>query len=397
MEFTLTQEQEQQKKEFQAYFEAKMKEAPPGWIGGEEEIYSTDENWAFHLDVARDLGQMGWLSLNWPRKYGGQEHSPIDQLLFNEVRGYYNAPGVDLMGVMMLSPTLLAMGTEEQREEHLPYIARGERMWCQGSSEPNAGSDLASLTTRAIRQDGYYIVDGQKTWTSGAHRVDWCFAMVRTNPAERRSRGLSFLLIDMKTPGITVCPVKDMAKNYMWNEVFFDGVKVPLSNCIGGENQGWAVMRALMNFERSNAGMLFGQARHNLEHLMQFCQETFKNGKPLAQDPLVRHRLAEIAIEIEVGLAMAYYVAWVRQKGGQPIAESSAVKVWGAEFYQRLAYIGCQILGLYGQVKRDSKWAPLQGRFEMAYQTAKSWDIGGGISEIQRNLIAQVGLGLPRI
>lgn len=396
MDFVLTPEQEALRVEFATYFEDKMQEAPPGWIGGIETWYATDENWAFHLDVARELGQKGWLSLPWPKKYGGREHSIVEQLIFKEIVGYYNAPGVDPMGVAQFAPTLLIWGAEEQKEEHLYYIARGERMWCQGSSEPNAGSDLASVTTRAVRQGDKYIVNGQKIWTSGAHRCHWCFALVRTDPAQKRSRGLSFLVIDMKTPGITLRPLWDMAGNYMWNEMFLDDVEVPVANRIGPENEGWAVIRTTSNFERSNIGV-FGETRRDLERLVQFCKQTIRDGKPLAQDPLVRHMLSEIALEVDVGYAMARHVAWLQQKGNSAVVESSAAKVWGTELFQRLSYTGCQILGLYSQIKGDSSWAPLLGRFEMLYQTALGWNIGGGTSEIQRNIIAWEGLGLPRV
>ena len=379
-----------------------MKAAPAGWSGGLEDLFSLDEGWQFHREMAVKLGKKGWLSLAWPKQYGGQEHSILEQLIFNEVRGFHAAPGIDIFGHGMLAPTLMVAGSEEQKLEFLPPIARGETTWCQGWSEPNAGSDLASLTTRAVVDGDDYVINGQKIWTSGAHRADWCFAVVRTDPNQTRSRGLSFVLINMKSPGITVNPLKDMANNHMFNEVFFDIVRTPVKYRVGAENDGWQVTRAMMNFERSNVGE-FARLKRTIGELVEFTTEAEYNGKPLAKDPLVRHRVAQMAIEIEVGLALARRIAWVQQKlnMGQAridelIAGASGTKLWSSELAQRVAYGGCTILGPHGQVKRGSQYAPFNGTFESEYQACLGFNIAAGTSEIQRNLIAWTGLGLPR-
>jgi alkylation response protein AidB-like acyl-CoA dehydrogenase len=396
LDFRLTPGQEALKKEFENFFREEMKKAP---LLGAENIYDNDEAWDFHCYMARRLGERGWLSRPWPKEYGGQAAPIIEQLLFNEVRAYYRAPGVDYQGLGMLAPTLLASGNEEQKQQHLPPIARGEIMWCQGWSEPNAGSDLASLTTRAARVGDHYVINGQKAWTSGAHRAQWCFMLARTDPSQARHRGLSFFLVDMKSPGLKLRPVRALNGTHMFNEMFFDDVKVPKENMVGEENRGWYVSLMTMNFERSSIGFM-AEAKRNLEELIEFCKETKRNGQRLSEQPVVRSLLAQLVIEVEIGLALSYKVAWLQGKGEAFVIPAAiagcAGKVYGSELGQRLAYAGSRILGLYGQVKAASRWSPLKGRFESSYQECVSLNMGGGTSEIMRNVIAMRGLEMPR-
>ena len=396
LDFRLTPGQEALKKGFENFFREEMKKAP---LLGAENIYDNDEAWDFHCYMARSLGGKGWLSRPWPREYGGQAAPIIEQLLFNEVRAYYRAPGVDYQGLGMLAPTLLASGNEEQKQQHLPPIARGEIMWCQGWSEPNAGSDLASLTTRAARVGDHYVINGQKAWTSGAHRAQWCFMLARTDPSQARHRGLSFFLVNMKSPGLKLRPVRALNGTHMFNEMFFDDVKVPKENMVGEENRGWYVSLMTMNFERSSIGFM-AEAKRNLEELIEFCKETKRDGQRLSEQPVVRSLLAQLVIEVEIGLALSYEVAWLQGKGEAFVIPAAiagcAGKVYGSELGQRLAYAGSRILGLYGQVKAASKWSPLKGRFESSYQECVSLNMGGGTSEIMRNVIAMRGLEMPR-
>jgi alkylation response protein AidB-like acyl-CoA dehydrogenase len=397
MDFSFTPEQEKLKKEFEEFFITEMKKAPPTYeTGGLEAMFGSEVGWEFHLYMARELGKKGWLAMAWPEKYGGKDASVIDQVIFSEVRGYYGGPGVDIFGIGIVAPTLLVAASEEQREKFLPPIAKGELMYCQGWSEPNAGSDLASLSTTAVKDGDDYIINGQKIWTSGAHRADWMFILVRTNLEEKRSKGLTYLLLDMKAPGITVRPIEAMDGLHMFNEVFFDDVRVPIANRIGEENKGWEVTRQSMNFERSSIG-IFSENQKTIEDLVRFVKETKRDGKPLAENQVIRNKLAELAAETEVGRAMAYNIAWMQEKGGLFLAASaaSAAKVFGTELAQRLVYVGADILGQYSQVK-ESKWAPFHGKFETNYQNCMGLNIAGGTSEIQRNLVAWIGLGLPR-
>ena len=396
MDFRFTPEEEALRKEFDDFFKEEMKKAPPQWGTSMEAIFGIDECWEFHKQTARKLAAKDWLARPWPREYGGQEASLVEQFIFNDVMGYHRGAGVDHWGIMLLAPTLLFSANDEQKREHLPPIARAEIFWTQLWSEPGAGSDLASLTTRAVRDGDDYIVSGQKTWTSGGHRADWGFMLARTNPEEKRSRGLSFFLVDMKSPGITIEPILNLEGSHLFNEVFLDDVRVPARNMVGGENQGWVASQMTSNFERSMI-QLFAYLTRELEELVEFCKEPKWGGEVLASNPLVRHTLAQLAIEIEAGRAFSYSILWEQIKGGLIMAAplAAAAKVLATELVQRFTYAGSEILGLYGQVK-ESRWAPLQGRFEKEYQLCPGLNMAGGTSEIMRNLICSLGLGLPR-
>jgi len=394
------------RKEFDDFFREEMKKAPPGWQGSPEEI-TTDEGLAFQRYMARELGKRGWICLAWPKRYGGLEKSHFDQLAFNEARAYWRAPGVDGFGAGMIGPTLLAVGSEEQKEKFLPPIARGEVWWAQLWSEPNAGSDLASAQTFAQKEGDYYIVNGQKIWTSGAHHADWGFAVVRTSRVHTRSRALSYLLFDLKSPGITINPLPTMSSHRRqeayFNEIFLDNVRVPVTDRVGEENDGWRMIRATMNFERSGLGA-YGAMKRSLSELIDFCRETKWQGEPLLNNALVRDRLAQLAIDIEAGLASARHVLWGQYKlflgeesPRDQATRSSSLKYFRSELSQRFAHTGCQVLGLYSQLKGDSKWAPLAGKFESEYQSTPGGNIHSGSTEIQKNIIAWEGLGLPRI
>jgi len=304
MDFSYTPEQLALKKEFDEYFAELEKERPPGYIGGIEDMES-EEFTPWIRSVQKRLAEKGWWVRPWPKEYGGCDAPIMDQLIFSESAGAHRVPASDMFGVGMCGPTLLAAGTEEQKKEFLPPIARADVNWCQGWSEPNAGSDLAALTTRAVRDGDDYILNGQKIWNSGAHMADWAFMLARTDPEARRSRGISFFLLDMKTPGITVRPLLSLEGTHIYNETFYDDVRVPAKNMVGEENQGWAVTRMTMNFERSGVGRSAGQ-RRDLEEVVQFCKDTKQNGKSLAEDAIIRSRLAQLAIELEAGKALGY-------------------------------------------------------------------------------------------
>lgn len=396
MDFRFTPQEEALKKEFNAFFEAEMKYAPPEWGTSMEAIFGIDACWQFHAKTAKKLATKGWLSRAWPREYGGEDASLIEQFIFSDVMGYHRGAGVDHWGISLLAPTLLMSANEEQKKEHLLPIARAERFWTQLWSEPGSGSDLASLTTRAVRAGDNYIVNGQKIWSSGAHRADWGFLLARTNPAEKRSRGLSFFLVDMRTPGITIKPILGLDGSHLFNEVFLDDVRVPARNMVGEENQGWIASQMTVNFERSMIE-LFSYLRRELEELVEFCQDTKRAGTVLSEKSLARHQLAQMAIEIDVGRAFSYTVLWSQVKGGLVMAAplAAAAKVLATELVQRFTFTACQIMGLYAQVK-ESRWAPLKGRYEKEYQQCLGLSMAGGTSEIMRNLICAMGLGLPR-
>ena len=395
MDFEFTPEQQALRREFEDYAKELMKDAPPGWGTSLEFMYS-DEGWDFTRQTHKKLAQKGWLVRAWPKEYGGVDAPIIEQVVYHEVMGYHRVSDGDLFGVGMIGPTLLAIGTEEQKKEHLPPISRADLYWCQGWSEPNAGSDLAALVTRAVRVGDEYVVNGQKTWTSNAHNADWSFMLARTNPEEKRSRGLTYLLVDMKSPGVTVRPLLSMEDSHLFNEVYFDDVHVPVRNRVGEENDGWRVTRATMNFERSGVGSIAG-ARRSLDDIIAACKESKVNGKTLADNPLVRHRLAQLAVEIEAGQALAYRIAWAQQKGEFIAAAhlASGAKVFGTELSQRMDETACQIFGMHSVVCRG-RLSIMDGRWQSSYQTAPGMNILAGSSEVQRNIISTVGLGMPR-
>lgn len=393
MDFRFTPEERRFREEVCQFLD---RELPPDWPGigflGEE---VTQEGWAFHRALARKLGERGWLAMTWPKKYGGHERSYTEQVIFREEMAYRGAPGLDSIALGIAGPTILVHGTEEQRGEHLPPITRGEVGWAQLFSEPSGGSDLAAVYTRAVEDGDDFLITGQKVWISGGHRSDWGILVARTDPNVPKHKGLSYFLVDLHSPGVTIRPILTMANVDTFSEVFLDGVRVPRSRLLGQKDMGWYVAVTTLDFERGEIALAAG-ARRLLEQLVAFCREASRNGRPLAQDPGVRHKLAEIAIEIELNRVMAYWISWVQSQGKLPNYEASAAKLFGTELQQRLARTGMEVMGLYGQLGRGSRWAPLQGRIERLYTSCIGLTIMGGTSEIQRGIIALRGLGLPR-
>jgi len=391
MDFQFSEEQERFRQEVRDFLD---KELPSDWMVAEfvpEADLETEEDWAFCLSLQRKMAEKGWLSLWWPKEYGGLGRSRIEYTILREELVYRGAPGFDVPGAMMLAPVLLAYGTEEQKRNHLLPIARGEVKWCQGFSEPNAGSDLAAITTRAIEDGDYFVIDGQKCWTTMAHRADWGFFLVRTDPSAVKHRGLSFLLVDMKTPGITINPVYSLLGHHHWNEVFFDGVRVPKENLIGEKNKGWYVATTVLNHERLGIEQ-YAVCKRALDRLIYYVRQK----EPLAKNPIIRHMLAALAIEAEICRLFCYQAAWMQDKGLNPICEACMGKSFGNDVMMHIADAGLQILGLYGQLGLGSKWAPFGGTIEATYLSYPPWTIGSGSQEIQKNIIATVGLGLPR-
>ncbi|MBI4571427.1 MAG: acyl-CoA dehydrogenase family protein, partial [Chloroflexi bacterium] len=294
-----------------------------------------------------------------------------------------------------LGPTIMMYGTDEQQAQHLGGITSGEVIWCQGYSEPGAGSDLASLQTRAVQDGDDFVINGQKIWTSQAHYADWIFLLARTDPDAPKHKGISYFLVDMKSPGISVRPLVNMAGSKGFNEVFFENVRAPRSGLLGELNRGWYMATTTLDFERSSVATSAGY-RRTLEELTAFVREAESDGKPLMEQPLVRHQLADLWIELTLLRFLAYRVVTLQARGIVPNYESSIVKVFNSEYHQRLSRAGLGMLGLFGQLRPESPHARLRGRFERSYLTSAGSTIAAGTSEIQRNIIATRGLGLPR-
>ena len=392
MEFRFTPEQEVLRQQLREFFK---QELPDDRQLAEDEVDSEGE-WQFVRQFQKKLASRGWLVPHWPKQYGGADLGIMEQVIMREETAYHRAPLLDIFGVNMLGPVLMMFGSEEQKREYLPGIASAEVTWCQGYSEPEAGSDLASLQTRAVRDGDDYVINGQKIWTTNAHRAEWMFMLARTDPEAPKHKGISFLIVPMSSPGITVQPLINMTDRHGFNEVFFEDVRVPAKGLVGEENRGWYVGAALLDFERSSIGNA-AASRRSLDELVRYCREGSGNGKPLIAETVVRNRLAEIAIETEMGRFLSYRVASIQARGEVPNMEASVAKVYNSELSQRLAGTGVEIMGLYGQVRPESKkWARLRGEFTMSYMMTLGISIAGGTSEIMRNIIAQRGLGLPR-
>jgi len=368
-------------------------ELPSDWEGGGRWPEETD--WGLTREMRKKLADKGWLTMHWPEEYGGENASPVRSAIFNEEMAYMRAPGRDIFGVRMLGPTLMIHGSDELKEKHLNAVARGEVQWCQGYSEPESGSDLASLSTRAVRDGDEFIITGRKIWTTLAHRADWIMLLTRTDPDAAKHRGISFILVDMKTPGIEVRPIINMANGHEFNEIIFENVRVPRANVVGEEDRGWYVAVTLLDFERSGIDYS-AMARRLLDETKEYATETKRNGVPLIELPWVRDALADRYIECEVARLMAYNVAYMQGEGLVPNKEASMSKVFGSESLQKVTTTGLDILGMYGVLGRNDKWAPLMGRVQENWMISFSHKIAAGTSEVQRNIIAGRGLGLPR-
>ena len=393
MDLRFTEEEDMFRHEIRDYL---RQELPPGYLEGQRDWETaSEEAWAFYDDFTHKLGRKGWLAVAWPEEYGGRGWNPMQQLIFNEEMARHRAPRGDVIGLHLAGPIIIGYGNEEQKKQHLEPTAKGEVTWCQGFSEPNTGSDLASLETRAVEDGDEYVISGQKSWQTNAHRAQWCLLLARTDPEAPKHKGISYFLMDMKSPGITVVPVLSMPGIHTFNDVYLDEVRVPKSNLVGEENRGWYMAAKTIDFDRSQAANLVA-AKRNLEELVQYAKETRHNGESLAQNPHIRHKLAELAIEIEVARMLGYRVVWMQTRGLQPNYEASIVKLYSSELSQRLANVGMQVMGLHGQLLRGSKWAPLRGRLALSYLLSVSSTIAAGTSEIQRLVIAVRGLGLPR-
>jgi alkylation response protein AidB-like acyl-CoA dehydrogenase len=341
------------------------------------------------------VGKRGWTAPAWPKEYGGAGMTVIQQFVMNEEFAEARAPARDLFGIGMVGPTLIVHGNEEQKKEHLPRILSAEVRWCQGYSEPEAGSDLASLRTRAVRDGDDYVLNGQKIWTSVAQHADWMFVLARTDPDAPKHRGISYFLADMKTPGIDVRPLVDLSGRHMFNEVFLENVRVPARNRVGEENRGWYIGATTLDFERSSIGAAVG-LRLIVEDLVKLLQERTKKGFcTLARQRTLRYELADRFVEAHVGKMLSFRVVTMQARGLIPNYEASLVKTFVSELNQRIFNTGVKVLGLHGILRSDN--APDGGRYPRGYLESVGSTIAGGTSEIQRNIIATRGLGLPRV
>ena len=347
-------------------------------------------------DWGEAVSSRGWFAPHWPKEYGGASLSPMEQFIYNQEIAEAGAPPVGGNGVALLGPTLIVHGTEEQKAKYLPGILSGEVVWAQGYSEPGAGSDLASLQTRAVLDGDEWVINGQKIWTSNAHHADALFGLVRTDPDAPKHRGISFLLVDnIHSEGLEVRPLINAAWEHSFNETFFDNVRVPSSNVLGEVNRGWYVAMTLLDYERSNIAGAVAQ-RRNVRRIISYAQSD--EGRPKARiSPTIRAEIADRYVETEVGFNFSFRIISMQNQGVLPNYEASTAKMFISETIQRVARTGTQAFGLYSNIwDEDEPHAPAKAQFTQRYVLDIPRTIAAGSSEIQRNIIATRGLGLPR-
>jgi len=345
----------------------------------------------YYRQLNPKLGARGWLGLGWPRHYGGEDSIAKQFIVAEEAT--YRGVAFRNLGVSMVAPNLLIYGSQEQKRYFLPAIGRGELVFCALFSEPDAGSDSAAIGSSARSDGDDYVISGQKLFASEADLADYALLTARTNPEAPKHRGISMFLLDMRSPGITVRPLITMAGDRRFNEVFLDEVRLPQGNLFGEKDRGWYQLMTLFDYERAAVlpAELLGGLRRILDDLVGYAKES-----DTALSPVVRQRLAEQAIELEVLRLLASRPLWLWSRGQHPTYEASQVKVYGCELAQRMSRTALEVLGLYGPLRQGSPAAPLSGRIARQYLRSVSDTIRGGTSEVQRNVVATRGLGLPR-
>lgn len=380
MDFSLTHEQRTFRQEIRDFLAREMTTITPtedGWIVG------------FSREFSQKLGAQGWIGLTWPKKYGGQERSYLDRVILTEELLRAGAPvAAHWLGDRQVGPALLAYGSEEQKAEILPRVAKGEIVFCLGMSEPGAGSDLASLRTKAVEEGDTFILSGQKIWTSFAHVADYAYLVARTDLNAPKHKGISEFLVDMKMPGITVRPLVDMTGEHHFNEVFFDGVRIERKWVIGEKNRGWYQIASQLDYERSGIERLLSNYPLYRDTIRYVQEQGFQ------VHPLVRNQLAQMQIELEIGRLMVYRVAWLLSQGVVPNHEAAMAKCFCTEVEQRIAQTVSILLGSYAVLLPGSPAARLAGRVARTYLYASAYTIQGGTSNILRNIMALRGLGL---
>jgi alkylation response protein AidB-like acyl-CoA dehydrogenase len=372
---------------------------PQGWGTKVLEPEDEDENAAFRLEWERKLFRGGWNGIAWPKKYGGRGATLIEQAIFAEEMARAKAPeGLNIIGRNLVATTLLHHGTEQQRERYLPKIISGEEVWCQGFSEPNAGSDLAALRCRAVREGEHFVVNGQKIWTSFAQYAQWCILLARTDPSLPKHKGISFLLVDMRMPGITIRPLKQISGECEFNETFFDNVRVPVENLVGELNAGWKIAMTTLAYERGPEDALGRQIRfkQELDSLLQTATKLRRGARTAIEDPALRQKLARSIVEIELMRLNCLRSFSKALKGAPRGPEASLNKLYWSHATQGMYETALETLGPLAALSDHDPHAAGSGRFQLGFLRSRAFTIYSGSSEIQRNIIAERLLGLPK-
>lgn len=397
MDYRFTKEQEEFREEFVSWLE---KNLPEGWDPSRYRNYSSAEDWASaYRDFQKRLFEAGYAGMHYPKDYGGQGKDLTLEIIILQVLASscfeLRMPGVISLG--MAAPTVLICGNEQQKREFVPKILDGTHVWCQGFSEPNAGSDVANVSTRAVREDSHYVVNGQKVWTSLAHVADYCILLVRTDPNVKKHKGLSYLLLDMKLPGIEVRPITQITGEQEFNELYMEDVRVPAEMMVGKEGDGWGIAITTLMFERVMGDVTIAAAyEKNVERMINMACQIKRTGRPVIEDPVYRQQLGQAYIEV---MALKYHgLRSLSQQlqGGTPGPEGSIGKLLWSEPNQRITEAALGMQGPNSQVMEGSPWSIQDGYWQFGFLRSKGNTVEAGTSEIQRNIIGERVLGLPK-
>jgi alkylation response protein AidB-like acyl-CoA dehydrogenase len=389
MDLRFSPEDEQYRQTLRTWLEKNRPQEPPP--------KDQDAEFAYRRVWQRKLYDGGWVGINWPKEYGGQGATLIQQAIYAQEMARARAPQpANGLGISIVGPTLMHHGTEEQKKRFIPKILNADEIWCQGFSEPNSGSDLASLQTKAVLDGDDFVVNGQKIWTSMGQYADWCILLVRTDPNAPKHRGISFLLVDMHSPGVTVRPLKQITGNSEFNETFFDNVRVPKQNLVGPMNEGWRVAMTTLTYERGISSLATQvRIKQQLDGMIEYARATRRNGYTLSEDPVYRQNLAQAYIRVEVMLLNLYRGITSRLRGQPPGPEASLDKLYWSEMDKWMQELGMELQGPYSQLMHDSKYA-IAGDWQYNFLRSRAGTIYSGTSEIQRNIIGERVLGLPK-
>jgi len=395
VDFTLSPDQEAFRQRVRRWLEANIRD---DWTRFGLSEVPRPEAYAFLRKWQATLYDAGFIGITWPKEYGGQGLTFVEEMILHQEMALQKAPPMlNVLGVGMAGPTIIAYGTEEQKKRYPAKILSCEEIWCQGYSEPNAGSDLASLQTRAVKDGDHWVINGQKVWTSLAHIADWMMLLARTDPDAPKHKGITYFLLDMKSPGVTVKPLKQLTGDAEFNEVFFDNVRVHESRVLGGVNNGWAVGLTTLMYERLALGFgLQVRLRISVDQLVDMARRMEKNGRSLTKDPVMRQKLAQLWIDTESLKYTGARAVTRLLKGELPGPEASTGKMMWVETHQRLQELAMEIQGPFSQLARGSAAAVDGGVWQYSFLRSRANSIEGGTTEIQKNIIGERVLGLPK-
>ncbi len=400
MDFSLTPKEEAFRKEVSDWLEENMKGLPK-WVGRRDVAgpeMESEEQLQFSKWWHKKLYEAGYVGIAWPKEYGGRGATVMEQVILNEEMAKHRAPmGAGGLGVGWAGPTIIVAGTDAQKKRFLKNILSGEEVWCQGFSEPEAGSDLANSQTRAVEEGDHYVVNGQKVWTTGGMRADWAILLAKTdfNPETPRHRTFSYFLMDMHAPGVTIRPLRQMTGYSGFGETFMDNVIIPKDMMVGEKNRGWYISMSTLEFERSNSGSAVG-LQNTIKDIIELAKKMDREGKPLSEDPVTRQKIAQFYIEANVVRYIGLRALTRQLRGQTPGPESAVGSLLNVQSLQRLWDFAMGLQGPYGRLMRGSKYAIDHGHFTRGFLQSRGNSLATGTTEIKKNVIAQRTLGLPR-